>query len=81
MAQTEDAEFPIAKSLREKIFQIPLLPQDQIVSRFAEIDALLYPMGIRLAEEIPLVRSYFKDIVHKIASGTTLGKNFFGLSA
>lgn len=77
MAQKEDAEFPIAKALRERIFQIPLLPQDQIVPRFAEIDALLYPMALRLSEDIPAVRTYFKEIVHKVASGNTLGKNFF----
>lgn len=77
MAQKEDAEFPIAKALRERIFQIPLLPQDQIVVRFAEIDALLYPMATRLSETIPAIRDYFKEIVHKVASGNTLGKNYF----
>lgn len=77
MAKNEDAEFPIAKALRERIFQIPLLPQDQIIHRFAEIDALLYPMALRLAEDIPSIRNYFKEIVHKVASGNTLGKNFF----
>jgi RNA polymerase sigma factor (sigma-70 family) len=77
VAQKEDSEFQIAKALRERIFQIPLLPQDQIVARFATIDALLYPLARRLAEEIPVVRGHFKEIVHKVASGNTLGKNFF----
>jgi len=75
--QQEGAEHAIAKMLREEIFRIPLLPQDQVVVRFREIDALLYPLAIRLSEDIPSVREYFCDIVHKVASGNTLGKNYF----
>lgn len=77
MAQKEDSEFPILKKLRERIFQIPLLPQDEILPHFATIDSILYPLAIRLAEELPQVRTYFKEIVYKVASGNTLGKNYF----
>lgn len=78
MAKTsEDSGFSIAKALREKIFKIPLLPQEQIVQRFKEIDALLYRHTIELTERLPLLRYYFVDIVHRVASGNTLGKNYF----
>jgi RNA polymerase sigma factor (sigma-70 family) len=77
VSKKEDAEFPLVKSLRERIFQIPLLPQEAVVGKFAYVDSLIYPLAIRLCEDVPIVREHFVRIVHKVASGNTLGKNYF----
>lgn len=72
-----DNDFPIDKVLRGKIFQIPLLPQDQVISRFEEIDNLLYPQVLLLTERVPRLRKFFQEVIFRIASGNTFGKNYF----
>ena len=72
-----DTDFPIDQTIREKIFQIPLLPQDQIMGRFEEIDNLLYPQVLLLTEKVPRLRKFFQEVIFRIASGNTFGKNYF----
>lgn len=68
---------PPTKMIRENIFQIPLLSQEMIGQLFGELDSILAKRVARLAEEIPMVRNYFIEIVERIASGSTLGKNYY----
>ena len=74
---SEDAEFEIARAIREKIFRIPLMPQAEVIEMFERLNAVLYPAVHRLVEESGLVRDYFVDIIFRIASGNTLGRNYF----
>jgi RNA polymerase sigma factor (sigma-70 family) len=73
----ETSEFPIAKALRERIFKIPLLPQDKIIAKFDELDAHLYPHALALTEQFPRLRDYFQEVMFRIASGNTQGKNYY----
>ena len=68
---------PTAKALREQIFRIPLLPQGEILTRFKELDQTLFPHVYKLARLSPAVRTFFRDIIGRVASGNTQGKNFF----
>jgi len=77
MKPQPDTEFPIDRAIREKIFKIPLLPQEQVVERFEEIDRLLYPQVILLTTKVPRLRSFFQEVIFRIASGNTFGKNYF----
>ena len=70
-------EFPIDRAIREKIFKIPLLPQEQIAARFQELDCLLYPHALLLVAKFPRLRDYFQEVMFRIASGNTLGKNYY----
>ena len=63
--------------IRENIFQIPLLPQEDIGRLFGEMDDILNQQVTRLVEEVPQIRNYFIEIVEGIASGSTLGKNYY----
>jgi len=74
---TELGEFPIAKALRDRIFKIPLLPQDKIAERFTQLDQVLRPHCLDLIQAFPLVRAHYAEIVARIVSGNTQGKNFF----
>jgi RNA polymerase sigma factor (sigma-70 family) len=74
---TELGEFPIAKALRSRIFKIPLLPQEQIAERFQALDSLLRPVCLDLLQVFPSVRNHYRDILARIVSGNTQGKNFF----
>ena len=74
---SDDSEFEVAKAIREKIFKIPLLPQGQVLEVFTKLDAVLYPQVRKLAKESPMIREFFQDIVFRIASGNTLGRNYF----
>jgi RNA polymerase sigma factor (sigma-70 family) len=77
MKKNPTVEFPIARAIREQIFKIPLLPQDQIVARFQELDSVLYPHALKLTEKFPRLRDYFQEVMFRIASGNTLGKNYY----
>lgn len=63
--------------IRENIFQIPLLPQEDIGRLFGELDDILNRQVTRLIEDVPQVRNFFIEIVERIASGSTLGKNYY----
>jgi len=73
----ETSEFPIAKALRERIFKIPLLPQDKIVAKFDELDAHLYPHALLITDRFPRLRDYFQEVMFRVASGNTQGKNYY----
>lgn len=70
-------EFPIAQAIRDKIFKIPLLPQEKIKERFKSLDTLLHEMIFDLVQAMPSVRAYYVDIIFRLIAGKTLGKNFF----
>jgi RNA polymerase sigma factor (sigma-70 family) len=74
---TELGEFPIAKTIRETIFKIPLLPQDRVIEHFDNMDKLLYPHVLQMTVLFPRLQDYFQEIIFRIASGNTLGKNYF----
>lgn len=71
------SEFPTTEAIRKKIFKIPLLPQEQIVDKFLEMDRLLEPLVMSLCHEVPLVQDFFQEILFRVASGQTAGKNYF----
>lgn len=73
----EDAEFEMAKAIREKIFRIPLMPKEEVVEMFERLNAVLCPAVLKLVEESGLIRDYFVEIIFRIASGNTLGRNYF----
>jgi RNA polymerase sigma factor (sigma-70 family) len=75
--QNSTSEFPNTKAIREKIFKIPLLPQDKALDKFKEMDALLYPHALKLTKNFPRLRDYFQEVMFRVASGNTLGKNYY----
>jgi RNA polymerase sigma factor (sigma-70 family) len=78
MSKTSElGEFPIAKVIREKIFKIPLLPQERVIEHFDVMDKLLFPHVLKMTEIFPRLQDYFQEIIFRIASGNTLGKNYF----
>jgi RNA polymerase sigma factor (sigma-70 family) len=76
-AQEASSEKEINKSVREKIFNIPLMPQEEVVPQFEKLDQILQPLVLRLVCESALIRNYFNEIVFRIASGNTLGRNYY----
>jgi RNA polymerase sigma factor (sigma-70 family) len=75
-AYTKDYE-PPTQMIRESIFQISLLPQGEIIRLFSKLDHGLTRQVAVLAREVPMVRQYFAEIIERIASGSTLGKNYY----
>ena len=75
--ETSSNEKEISKAVREKIFSIPLMPQEEVVPQFEKLDQILQPLVLRLVGESALVRNYFNEIVFRIASGNTLGRNYY----
>jgi RNA polymerase sigma factor (sigma-70 family) len=76
-APTKTSEYRTDRAIREKIFKIPLLPQDKAVLKIAELDTLLYPHALALTKRFPLLRNYFEEVMFRIASGNTQGKNYY----
>lgn len=76
-AQETSNEKEISKAVREKIFSIPLMPQEEVVPQFEKLDQILGPLVMRLVAESALIRNYFNEIVFRIASGNTLGRNYY----
>lgn len=75
--QMNQSDTPITRSIRQQIFKIPLLPQEKIVEKFETVDAMLYPYCLKLTETFPRMRLYFQEVIFRIASGNTFGKNYF----
>lgn len=54
-----------------------MLESGDIAKLFGGLDKILNRQVARLALEVPLVRTYFMEIVERVVSGSTLGKNYY----
>ncbi len=76
-ARTRDVENSSNKRVREEIFNIPLLETSRTTQLFGELDQILAETVRLLCRYVPATQESFRQIVEKILSGSTLGKNYY----
>lgn len=54
-----------------------MLEPEDITKLFGELDEILNRQVLKLVQEAPLIRIYFMEIVERVVSGSTLGKNYY----
>lgn len=68
----------LSEIIREKIFNLPLLPQPQVRELFDTLDASLqYSINILLAKS-NFVETYLSDVVSEVAASMTHGRTIYG---
>lgn len=75
---TEDFDRDLLETTREKVFQIPLLPQVNVVELFHELDRSLQRSIDALLFKTNFVETYLSDVVAEVAASVTHGRTIYG---